>query len=633
MKKLMIDIETYSSVDLRESSVYCYAEAPDFEVMLFAYSVDDGPVEVIDLTLGEELPSEIILALTDPDVEKHAYNAQFERICISRMLGMPTGMYLDPAQWRCMKIHAATLGLPGSLADVGKVLGLPEDQQKMKEGKQLIQYFCKPCKPTKANGGRTRNLPTDAPDKWETFVRYNRRDVETEAAIDHIISAHPVPPEEWGAYALDQRINDNGVMIDRRIVNGAVAISDTYSEQLTAEAKAITGLENPGSVAQLKGWLGHEGSLDKKTVAGMRKEADGAVDRVLAIRQELGKSSVSKYEAMQRCACQDDRIRGLFQFYGANRTGRWAGRLVQVQNLPHDHPADIDIARELVMDRDLEGIKALYGNVSQTLSWLIRTAFVARPGYTFCVADFSAIEARVVAWLADEQWRQDLFRSGKGDIYCASASQMFHVPVVKHGINGHLRQKGKIAELALGYGGSVGALTAMGALEMGLKEEELKPLVDAWREANPNIVNLWWTVDAAAHEAISTWRTDWGYDLPHGMAMRMSRKMLHVRLPSGRELRYWRPGLEPGDYDRDNIFYYGTDTAGWSKLRSYGPKLVENIVQGTARDALRDAMLAVAERYPGIVMHVHDEMIVEVPKDEAEEALAFMLDVMKRELP
>lgn len=633
-RHLSCDIESYSSVDLRTGSVYTYSEAPDFQVLLFAYAWDFGEVEVLDLT-KQELPEELIKALADPDVIKHAYNAQFERVCLSRYLvKWGRDVFLPPEQWRCTMVHAATLGLPRTLADVGRVLGLPEDQQKMKEGKALIQYFCKPCKPTKTNGGRTRNMPEDAPDKWATFIAYNKRDVETEMAILKQLEKYPLPETELAGYALDQRINDLGVLVDTELAESAVALNELNTKQLLDEAKGITGCENPKSVAQLKSWLGHEGALDKKTVATMRDGSGGSVDRVLAIRQELGKSSVSKYEAMLRGVCTDHRVRGLFAFYGANRTGRWAGRQLQVQNLPHDHPPAMTIARELVRLRDLESIRTIYGNPSDVLSQLVRTALVARDGYTFCVADFSAIEARVVAWLADCRWRQELFASGKGDIYCASASQMFHVPVEKHGINGHLRQKGKIAELALGYGGSVGALTTMGALDMGIPEDELKPLVDAWRGANPEIVEFWWLIDRVARDTIR-YQQDWSYELPHGLSMKHSKNLLRVRLPSGRELRYWKPTIEPDPRypDRENITYSGVDVAGWSRLQTYGPKLVENITQAVARDCLLECMLRVWKKHPGIVMHVHDEMIVEVPERMADQVLQSMLEIMATPIP
>lgn len=629
MPVLAIDIETYSSVDLKKSTVYKYVEAPDFQVLLFGYAVDDGEVMELDLT-QEPLPDHVIAMLEDPSYIKSAFNANFERVCLSKHLGRR----LSPAQWRCTMVHAATLGLPRTLADVARVLGLSEDKQKMKEGKALIEYFSKPCKPTKANDQRTRNFPHHALEKWALYKAYNMQDVVVEREIRRKLEQYPVPEEEWAAYHLDQDINDRGCEVDTELMAAAIAMSQEHNALLTQEAVKITGLQNANSVAQLKTWLGVDGSLDKKTVKALRDAGQLTIsqDRMLAIRQELGKTSVTKYQAMERGVCADGRVRGLFAFYGANRTGRWAGRQVQVQNLPQNHIPDLEVAREIVKDGDRETLQALYGNVPAVLSELIRTAFVAREGHTFCVADFSAIEARVVAWLADERWRQENFRKG-GDIYCASASKMFHVPVEKHGVNGHLRQKGKIAELALGYGGSVGALKAMGALDMGLQEQELKPLVDAWRESNPAIVALWWQLDAAARDTIRSRADSWRYDLPHGLSMRCSRKLLHIRLPSGRALRYWEPRLELDENGRENITYGSTEAGKWSRVETYGPKLVENVVQAIARDCLRDAMLRVNLRYPGIVMHVHDEMIVEVPKEDAADCLHDTLEIMAAPVP
>lgn len=629
MFHVSIDIETYSSADLRKCGVYRYVEAPDFEVLLFAYAIDDGPVEVIDL-VWEPLPAEIRDMLTDPAYVKHAYNAQFERVCLGKLLGVQ----LPPEQWRCTAVHASTLGLPRSLADVGAAIGLPEEERKMKEGKALIRYFCLPCQPTKANKGRTRNLPRHAPDKWATFIEYNRQDVATERAIRKLLEAHPMPQDELEAYWLDQHINDNGIGVDMSLVRAAIDISTQHNTELADEAGLLTGLANVKSVSQLKGWLGHEGSLNKKAIAAMRSEGDldGDTDRVLAIRQELGKSSVSKYEAIQRSVCKDGRVHGLFQFYGANRTGRWAGRLVQVQNLPQNHIPDLDAARQVVRDGDHDGLQALYGNVAATLSELIRTAFVAKEDHTFVVVDFSAIEARVVAWMADEQWRQDLFAAG-GKIYEASAERMFHLPPGSVKKGDPMRQKGKIAELALGYGGGPGAMVAMGAIEMGLREEELQPIVTAWREANPGIVSFWWLIDRAAKDTIRNHRESWRLDLPHGLSMRMSKKMLHIRLPSGRELRYWKPRLETDEHGREVITYGGMDAGRWGRCNTYGPKLVENIVQGTARDCLRDLMLQAASWWPDIVMHVHDEVVVEVPKEDADHALKQLLYMMQVPIP
>jgi len=617
-----VDVETYSSVDLTKTSVYRYSESPDFQILLFGYAFDDEPVEVIDLTKGP-LPDPLRIALQDPDILKLAFNAQFERVCLSHYLET----YLEPEQWQCVQVHAATLGLPRTLAEVGRVLGLPEDKQKMSEGKALIQFFCKPCRPTKANGGRTRNLPHHDIAKWHTFIAYNQRDVETEREIRYKLDAFPVHPDELKAYWMDQRINDRGVLVDERLMEAAIRMNYEHAAELSAEAQGITGLENVNSVAQLKRWLNVEGTLDKKAVKAMRdKGLPEAADRVLAIRQELGKTSVSKYEAMQRGMCEDGRVRGLFAFYGANRTGRWAGRQVQVQNLPQNHIPDLELAREIVKSGDRNWLQCLYGNVPNVLSELIRTAFIAKPGHTYCVADFSAIEARVSAWMADEKWVAKAFADGQ-DIYCTTASQMFHVPVEKHGVNAHLRQKGKIATLACGYGGSVGAMTAMGALEMGIPEAELQSIVDAWRASNSHIVDLWWQIDAAARDTITSREPRWRYDLPHGLSMRYARGLLHVRLPSGREIRYWHPEVVEDGW-RGKITYDGVEIGKWARIETYGPKVFENIVQATARDCLRDAMLQVEKRYPGIVMHIHDEMVVEVPKDEAEEALAYMLDVM-----
>jgi DNA polymerase len=635
---LSIDIETYSAVDLTRSTVYRYSEDPSFEILLFGYAIDDGPVTVLDLT-EKPLPPDLITMIMSPDVIKQAYNANFERVCLSRYLCSPQsvgkrgpltddGFFLDPEQWRCTMVHALTCGLPRSLKDVGAALGLPEDKAKLKTGDQLIRYFCKPCKATKKNAMRTRNIPENDPEKWELFKEYNRRDVEVERTIRKILDEKPVPDIEWRAYWLDQRINDRGVLCDRKLVEQAILMSKEHTEDLTREAIELTGIQNPNSVAQLKAWLGVEGSLDKKAIAAMRDsgQLDLKQDRLLAIRQEMGKTSISKYEAMQRGMCNDNRIRGLFQFYGASRTGRWAGRQVQVQNLPQNKISRLDSARSIVLEGDRFSLQCLFGNVPDTLSQLIRTAFTAEPGRTFAVCDFSAIEARVLAWIAGEQWRMDVFREGK-DIYCASASQMFRVPVEKHGVNGHLRQKGKIAELALGYGGSVGALKAMGALEMGLTEDELKPLVDVWRGANPSIVRFWWDVDSMVRAAISSPGVIQKMPVANGRSDLLavcSRRLLSIRLPSGRAIRYWQPGIEIDDTGKEVITYKGMDAGNWSTLNTYGPKLVENIVQATSRDCLRDAMYWTSKKFPDIVMHVHDEMIVEVWEEQAEEALEWM---------
>ena len=607
MKTLSIDIETFSSENLTKCGVYRYAEAPDFEVLLFGYSADGAPVQVVDLTAGETLPADVRSALTDPAVTKWAFNAQFERVCLSRYLGYPTGQYLDPSSWHCTMVWAATLGLPLSLEGVGAVLGL--EKQKLTEGKELIKYFCQPCAPTKSNGQRTRNLPAHAPDKWLAFKKYNIRDVETEMAIQARLSKFPVPDSVWDEYHLDQEINDRGVGLDMELVRQAIQMDGRSRSELTHAMKELTALDNPNSVQQMKQWLSDNGletdTLGKKAVAEMLKTAPPELQTVLTLRQQLAKSSVKKYQAMETAVCADGRARGMFQFYGANRTGRWAGRIIQMQNLPQNHLNDLSEARSLVRSGDFEAVEMLYEDVPDTLSQLIRTAFVPQNGRKFIVADFSAIEARVIAWLAGETWRQEVFAEGK-DIYCASASQMFGVPVEKHGINGHLRQKGKIAELALGYGGSVGALKAMGALEMGLTEEELPPLVAAWRQSNPNITKLWWDVDRAAMEAVRYKHTN----ETHGIEFSCKSGMLFISLPSGRQLAYVKPKIGENKFGGDCITYEGIgSTKKWERLDSYGPKFVENIVQATARDILCYAMNTL--RCCSIVMHIHDEVVIE----------------------
>jgi len=607
MKNLSIDLETYSSADIGKSGVYRYCEAPDFEVLLFGYSVDGGPVQVVDLACGEQLPPEIRDALSDPSVVKWAFNASFERVCLSRYLGLPSGTYLEPDEWRCSMIWSAYLGLPLSLAGVGAVLKL--EKQKLETGKDLIRYFCQPCAPTKANGGRTRNRPADAPDKWELFKSYNLRDVETEMAIQEKLGRFPVPDFVWDEYHLDQEINDRGIRLDMTMVNNAIEIDTLSKAELTEKMQHLTALENPNSVAQMKAWLAEHGmeveSLGKKEVAAMLKDAPPDLAEALILRQQLAKSSVKKYQAMQNCVCEDGRAHGMFMFYGANRTGRFAGRLVQLQNLPQNHMSDLEQARSLVRAGDYDALQTLYDSVPDVLSELIRTAFIPYEGGKFIVADFSAIEARVIAWIAGEQWRLDVFKQG-GDIYCASASQMFHVPVEKHGINGHLRQKGKIAELALGYGGSVGALKAMGALEMGIPEEELKPLVDVWREANPNITRLWWDVDEAVKETVSL-------KVPsetHGIRFVYESGFLFICLPSGRRLAYVKPRIGENKFGGESVTYEGIGgTKKWERLESYGPKFVENIVQALSRDILCYAMKTL--RCCNIVAHVHDEIIIE----------------------
>lgn len=607
MKTLSIDIETYSDVQLPKTGVYRYCESDNFEILLFAYSVDSQPVQVIDLACGETIPEEIIAALEDDAVIKWAFNASFERICLSRFLGYPTGNYLSPESWRCSMIWAATMGLPLSLEGVGAVLGL--EKQKLTEGKDLIKYFCQPCAATKSNGGRMRNRPFHAPDKWEAFKRYNIRDVETEMGIQHKLRKFPVPDEVWEEYLIDQEINDRGVRLDMELVQQAIAIDTRSREELTAAMKDMTALENPNSVQQMKKWLSDNGietdSLDKKAVAELLKDAPDNLADVLTLRQQLAKSSVRKYQAMEKTVCSDGRARGMFQFYGSNRTGRFSGRNIQLQNLPQNHLPDLSEARSLVRSGNFDGVELLYEDVPDTLSQLIRTAFIPRENALFYVADFSAIEARVIAWFAGESWRQQVFEKG-GDIYCASASQMFKVPVEKHGINGHLRQKGKIAELALGYGGSVGALKAMGALDMGLSEDELPALVDAWRQANPRIVEFWWAVDRAVMEAVKYKHTTTNY----GLTFSCKSGMLFITLPSGRKLAYVKPKIGTNKFGGSCITYEGVGgTKKWERLDSYGPKFVENIVQATARDILCYAMKTL--RCCSIVMHIHDELVIE----------------------
>lgn len=607
MKNISIDIETYSDQNLAKTGVYRYCESENFEILLFAYSVDSEPVKVVDLANGEKIPDEILSALTDDSVTKWAFNAAFERICLSRFLGFPTGEYLNPKGWRCSMVWAATMGLPLSLKGVGTVLGL--EKQKLTEGKELIKYFCQPCIATKTNSGRTRNLPIHAPDKWVMFKKYNIRDVETEMGIQHKLSKFPVHDEVWTEYHIDQEINDRGVGLDMVLVRQAIEMDNRSREELTANLKSVTGLENPNSVIQMKQWLSDNGiktdSLDKRTVSKLLKSAPENLADVLTIRQQIAKSSVRKYQAMKNAVCADNRARGMFQFYGANRTGRWAGRLIQMQNLPQNHIAELSQTRELIKNGDYDAVQMLYEDVPDTLSQLIRTAFVPKPGYKFIVSDFSAIEARVLAWFAGEIWRQEVFEKG-GDIYCASASQMFKVPVEKHGVNGHLRQKGKIAELALGYGGSVGALKAMGALEMGLSEDELQPLVTAWRNSNQNIVRFWWDIDRAAMNAVK-------YHMDGdvcGIKFCYQSGMLFITLPSGRRLSYVKPKLGTNQFGSECITYEGIGgTKKWERLETYGPKLVENIVQATSRDILCYAMRTLSHCF--ITMHIHDELVIE----------------------
>lgn len=615
MKTLSIDIETFSSVDLAKSGVYRYAESDDFEILLFAYAVDYGEVEVVDIAMGEKIPAEIINALTDETIKKYAFNAQFERICLSRFLGYSTGVYLNPDSWFCTMVWSATLGLPLSLEKVGEVLGI--EKQKLTVGKELIRYFCKPCEPTATNHYRTRNLPSHAPDKWESFKAYNKRDVEAEMNIQQRMVAFPVLESEWENYHLDQRINDYGIALDMDFVDHAILCDEVNTGKAEEKAKEVTGIANPNSPAQLKAWLVEQGqvveSLSKAEVQRLLQDATGNVEEILRLRQELAKSSVKKYIAMRNVAGRDDRARGLIQFYGANRTGRYSGRLIQVQNLPQNHLADLEGARDAVKREDHVCVECNYGNMSNVLSELIRTAFVPKQGCRFIVADFSAIEARVIAWYAGENWRLRVFEEG-GDIYCASASQMFKVPVVKNGENGHLRQKGKIAELALGYGGSVGALKAMGATAMGIREEELKPLVDAWRSSNPAITKFWWTVDKAVKYVVSTKQQYSCY----GITFSYAKGILFVELPSGRRLAYVRPRMGVNNFGSECVTYEGLGSAKkWERIESYGPKFVENIVQATARDILAESMQRLHRAGYEITMHIHDEVVLEVPNGQS----------------
>lgn len=631
IQTLSIDLETRSGADITKAGLYRYAEDPDFDVLLFGVSVNHGPVEVYDIANHDRIPDEILAALSDNNVTKFAYNASFERICLSEWLkryhpehfksygteGDPVQEYLDPAGWKCTLVWAAYNGLPLGLDRVGAVLGFEE--QKLKEGKELIKYFCCPCKPTKANGGRTWNLPYHAPEKWELFKKYNARDVQVELQIQERLSKYPVPDSLWGEYHLDQEINDRGIMVDQEMVSQALRIDEISKCSLTARLQQITGLSNPNSVMQMKDYLAENGleteSLGKKDVKALIQTAPEDLTEVLELRLQLAKSSVRKYEAMQNCVCFDGRCHGLYQFYGANRTGRWAGRLIQLQNLPQNHMPDLEQARDLVKQGDFDMLDMLYDSVPSVLSELIRTAFIPRPGYKFIVSDFSAIEARVLSHLAGEKWRAEVFRTG-GDIYCASASQMFKVPVEKHGQNSHLRQKGKIAELALGYGGSVGALKAMGAIEMGLSEEELQPLVSMWRESNPHIVRYWWDVDEAVKKTIQTHA-----ETKVGNVSFIARNgMLFINLPSGRRLAYVKPRIGENQFGGESVTYMGIDAnKKWSRIESYGPKFVENIVQAISRDILAHAMKTLS--YCSIVGHVHDELIIECSPDVSLEAI------------
>lgn len=633
MKSLSLDLETYSDVNLAKCGVYKYAESPAFEILLFGYAVDGGAMQVIDLAQGETIPEEILDALTDDAVTKWAFNANFERVCLSRYLTdlgrsldpfhdqhplfQECSRFLNPDGWKCSMVWSAYLGLPLSLDGVGAVLNL--DNQKMKEGRDLIRYFCVPCKETKTNGGRTRNLPQHALDKWNLFKSYNKRDVEVEMAIQQRLQKYPVPEQVWEEYHLDQEINDRGIAIDLELARQAVSMDSKSRESLMGFLKEWTGLENPNSVIQMLDWLEQHGmkadSLGKKNVQELLKTAQEPLRSVLLLRQKLAKSSVKKYQAMEMTACKDGRARGMFQFYGANRTGRFAGRHIQLQNLPQNHLPDLSEARELVRQGNYEALDMLYDSIPNVLSQLIRTAFVPRAGMKFVVSDFSAIEARVISWLAGERWKSEAFAAGK-DIYCSTASQMFGVPVVKHGINGNLRQKGKIAELACGYGGSVGALKAMGALDMGIPEEELGTLVQSWRSANPHIVDFWWQVDGAVEIAIKqripVWVNNIHFSCQSGM--------LFIELPSGRRLSYVKPRIGMNQFGGESVTYEGIGaTKKWERLESYGPKFVENIVQGIARDILCYAMQTL--RCCAIVGHVHDELIIECDKGVSVDAV------------
>ena len=606
MKSIEIDIESYSDVDLYKCGVYKYSSSPNFEILLFGYSVDGGDVKVADLACGEEIPAEILAALSDESVTKWAFNAMFERVCLSNYLGE----WLEPESWKCSMVWSATLGLPLSLENVGTVLGL--EKQKLSEGKDLIRYFCVPCKPTKANGGRTRNLPEHDREKWERFKAYNLRDVEAEMQIQQRLFKFPVPDFVWEEYWQDQEINDRGIGVDMGMVTQAIAMDGRSKAELSGAMQELTELENPNSVQQMKQWLSENGvetdSLDKKAVAELLKTAPEPLGEALALRQQLARSSVKKYQAMENAVCADSRAHGMFQFYGANRTGRYSGRIIQLQNLPQNHIPDLAQARELVKAGDFDALSMLYEDIPDTLSQLIRTAFVPQDGRKFIVADFSAIEARVIAWIAGERWRLKVFEGG-GDIYCASASQMFHVPVEKHGVNGHLRQKGKIAELALGYGGSVGALKSMGALEMGLAEEELQPLVSAWRDSNPSITEFWWAVDRAVKECIKKRAST----ETHGIRFDYQSGMLFITLFSGRRLAYVKPRIGENRFGGESVTYMGVGgTKKWERLESYGPKFVENIVQAVSRDILCYAMRTL--KNCAIVAHVHDEVIIEADR-------------------
>ena len=613
MKRLSIDLETYSSVDLGKSGVYKYAESEDFEILLFAYSIDDGEVKVIDLANGEIIPEEILSALSDESIEKWAFNANFERVCLSRFLGER----LKPQGWYCTMIWSAYLGLPLSLEKVGEVLKL--DKQKMNEGKALIRYFSISCKPTKANGMRTRNLPHHDLEKWSTFKEYNKRDVETEMEIKKKLSAFPMLQSEWENYWIDQNINDRGILIDEALVDSAIKFYEILREENMKRAIELTSLENPNSPLQLKEWLNKKGleidSLAKKDVESALENTDGDIKEILELRQELSKSSVRKYDAMKNVKGKDNRARGLIQFYGANRTGRYSGRLIQVQNLRRNNIKDLELARSLVKNRDYETLEILYESPSDVLSQLIRTAFIPKEGTRFIVSDFSAIEARVLAWFAGEKWVLDAFENGE-DIYCRTASKMFGVPVEKHGVNGHLRQKGKIATLACGYQGALGALKAMGGIEMGLSEDELQSIVDSWREANPNIVSLWWNIDSVVKRVVKT-RSKERYK---NLVISYEKGILFIELPSKRRLAYPKAKIGMNRFGGESVVYEGIVVGNkWDKIESYGGKFVENIVQAIARDILAEAMMRLEKKGFNIVMHIHDEVVIESDSSSVEE--------------
>ena len=605
---LSMDIECFSDVDLIKCGVYAYADSPAFEILLFAWSFDGGETQIIDFAQGEQLPAEVEDAIFDVSVTKTAYNANFERTCLSKYFGR----YIPPESWHCSAVQAAMLALPRSLEDVGRVLGL--DEQKMKEGKELIRYFCVPCKPTKANGGRIRNLPCHAPEKWELFKTYCKRDVDVEKSIRRKLHNFPIPESEMELYRIDQRINDRGVLVDMKLVRNAVSCERLHKEVVTKRAYELTGLENPNSVAQLKGWLGDKGmeaeSLSKKAVAEMIAETDGEVEELLRLRLMLAKTSVKKYEAIERSACSDGRVHGMLMFYGANRSGRWSGKNVQLHNLPKNYLPDLELARNLVKQGRFEDIELLYDSTPNVLSELIRTAFIPKPGCRFVVADFSAIEARVMGWLSGEEWVLDVFR-GDGKLYEMTASRMFGIPMEEIGKGSPERAKGKVASLSCQYGGSKNGLISMGALDMGLTEEELPPLVAAWRKANPHMVQFWWDVDAAAIKAVTEkQKTKVGK-----IIFEYKSGILFITLPSGRKLSYVKPRMAVNRFGRDGLTYEGiSENKKWSRIETYGPKLVENIVQGTARDLLAEAMLRVEKKGYPIVMHCHDEIIAEVPE-------------------